>query len=85
MHICWNTLSASAETPCKIRECTDASIDLKSNDECKNFLSSCLTNGHGCISEFLPCSSYDGTLGECSNFIGNGMKCYNRYTCTTRS
>lgn len=44
----------------------------------------CVTMGFGCISDFEPCSSYTGTIEECSKFNGNGEMCYNDAPCIDR-
>lgn len=67
-----------------MKECTDATTDLKENGLCDDFLAGCLTNEGGCVAPNEPCSSYKGTLDTCSTFLGNSLKCYNVDTCTVR-
>lgn len=58
---------------------------VSTNADCESFLTGCLTDGSGCVAPSVPCTSYEGTLSECSAFTGDSKKCYNSDSCTAKA
>lgn len=52
-------------TTCRVTQCSDAPLTLKTNPDCDKFLTGCLTNLAGCVDPTTPCSDYKGTDIEC--------------------
>ncbi|CAD8212117.1 unnamed protein product [Paramecium pentaurelia] len=63
-------LIATASTvfqACKNKTCYD-NVTAKTDSECDNYLSGCVTRGTGCIPNTEPCTSYRGTKQQCELF-----------------
>lgn len=58
----------STAVKCKVRDCTTASKDLKTDTECNAYLTGCVTTGKGCVAIRPLCNTYSGTNAECSLF-----------------
>ncbi|CAK67723.1 unnamed protein product (macronuclear) [Paramecium tetraurelia] len=53
---------------CRARKCENATF--KTDDQCKDYQKSCVTNGVKCVSALQNCNTYKGTATACSNYIG---------------
>ncbi|CAD8149529.1 unnamed protein product [Paramecium octaurelia] len=60
---------------CQSRKCENAPTTYNTDEKCKEFLNSCITNGRGCDTSLKQCSSYTGTAEECNQYIGSDGKC----------
>jgi hypothetical protein len=80
---CWAT--ASTATGCVNKTCSHALATVITDTTCNEFLSTCLTNGAGCVDKTAACSTYTGNATICSNFTGNSKKCFKKDGCGDRA
>ncbi|CAD8160881.1 unnamed protein product [Paramecium octaurelia] len=60
---------------CQERKCENASTIYNTDELCQYYLSSCITNGRGCVTQLKLCNTYTGTADECNHYIGSDGKC----------
>ncbi|CAD8187110.1 unnamed protein product [Paramecium pentaurelia] len=59
---------------CVEKQCIQAGQEYRTNDDCKQFLSNCITNGQGCVDVSAPCEEYFGDEDTCTYYKGSNGK-----------
>ncbi|CAD8176717.1 unnamed protein product [Paramecium octaurelia] len=60
---------------CQERKCENANKTNNTDELCQQYLSTCITNGRGCVIQLKLCNTYTGTADECNHYIGSDGKC----------
>nr|CAA59447.1 alpha-51D-immobilization antigen [Paramecium tetraurelia] len=65
---------------CRARKCENGAFNT--DDLCKQYQSSCKTNGKACVSALSACNTYKGTATTCAVYIGTDGYCKGTSTTT---
>ncbi|CAK67224.1 unnamed protein product (macronuclear) [Paramecium tetraurelia] len=65
---------------CRARKCENGAFNT--DDLCKQYQSSCKTNGKTCVSALSACNTYKGTATTCAVYIGTDGYCKGTSTTT---
>ncbi|CAD8175771.1 unnamed protein product [Paramecium pentaurelia] len=68
---------------CRARKCENGTFNT--DDLCKQYQSSCKTNGKTCVSSLTACNTYKGTATTCAVYIGTDGYCKGTSTTTEAS
>ncbi|CAD8087924.1 unnamed protein product [Paramecium sonneborni] len=66
---------SGASNQCQQRKCENASQTNNTDELCQQYLTTCITNGRGCVTQLKLCNTYLGTADECNHYIGSDGKC----------